>query len=86
MKIFKIFKDAKDKNVATNVLYGDGSSNLYVDSKKSTKVDYETALDLCFKGVIVFVTDTYYPVASFKDDAGTSVTITVNDVPYTVSK
>lgn len=86
MKISKIFKDAKDKNVATFILYGDGSSTLYTDSAKSVKVDYETALDLCFKGVVVFVTDTYYPVTSFKDDSGTSVTIKVNDVDYTVSK
>lgn len=84
MAIDRKYDDAKDKNVATFILYGDGTSTLYTDSKKTTKVDHDTALDLCFKGVVVFVTDTYYPVQSFKDSAGT-LTVSVNDVDYTVA-
>ena len=84
MAIDRKYDDAKDKNVATFILYGDGSSKLYTDSAKSVEVDHDTALDLCFKGVLVFVTDTYYPVQSFKDSAGT-LTVSVNDVDYSVA-
>lgn len=84
MAIDRKYDDAKDKNVATFILYGDGSSKLYTDSAKSVAVDHDTALDLCFKGVLVFVTDTYYPVTSFKDASGT-LTVVVNQVSYTVT-
>lgn len=82
--IDRVFEDAKDQHVAANILYGDGTSALFVDSKKTTKVDHDTALDLCFKGLFVFVTDTYYPVTSFKDSSGT-LTVVVNSVSYTVT-
>lgn len=82
--IDRVFMDAKDQHVAANILYGDGTSALFVDSGKTTKVDHDTALDLCFKGLFVFVTDTYYPVTSFKDASGT-LTVVVNQVSYTVT-
>ena len=82
--INRVFEDAKDQHVAANILYGDGTSALFVDSAKTTKVDHDTALDLCFKGLFVFVTDTYYPVTSFKDSSGT-LTVVVNSVSYTVT-
>ena len=82
--IDRVFEDAKDQHVATNILYGDGTSALFVDSSKTTKVDHDTALDLCVKGLFVFVTDTYYPGTSFKDASGT-LTVVVNSVSYTVT-
>ena len=82
--INRVFEDAKDQHVAASILYGDGTSALFVDSAKTTKVDHDTALDLCFKGLFVFVTDTYYPVTSFKDASGT-LTVVVNSVSYTVT-
>ena len=82
--IDRVFEDAKDQHVAAYILYGDGTSALFVDSAKTTKVDHDTALDLCFKGLFVFVTDTYYPVTSFKDASGT-LTVVVNSVSYTVT-
>lgn len=82
--IDRVFEDAKDQHVAASILYGDGASALFVDSAKTTKVDHDTALDLCFKGLFVFVTDTYYPVTSFKDASGT-LTVVVNSVSYTVT-
>lgn len=84
MSIDRVFEDAKDQHVAANILYGDGTSALYTDSAKSQKVDHDTAFDLCFKGLFIFVTDTYYPVTSFKDASGT-LTIVANEVSYTVT-
>ena len=69
--IDRVFEDAKDQHVAANILYGDGTSALFVDSKKTTKVDHDTALDLCFKGLFVFVSGT--------------LTVVVNSVSYTVT-
>lgn len=79
MKFNKKFEDAKDQHVAVTVLYGDGSA-LYADEAKTQKVAHDDALDLCFKGVVIYdLTDkTYYSVASFKDAAGT-LTVTDSD-------
>lgn len=86
MKFNKKFEDAKDQHVAVTVLYGDGSA-LYADEAKTQKVTHDDALDLCFKGVVIYdLTDkTYYSVASFKDAAGT-LTVTDSDSnAYSVS-
>lgn len=79
MKFNKKFEDAKDQHVAVTVLYGDGSA-LYADEAKTQKVAHDDALDLCFKGVVIYdLTDkTYYSVVSFKDADGT-LTVTDSD-------
>lgn len=86
MTLDRKFDDAKDQHVATTVLYGDGAT-LYVDSDKAEKVDRDTALDLCFKGVLIYdLTDaTYYAVVSFKDSSGTLTVTDSDDNAYTVA-
>ena len=86
MAFTKIFQDAKDKYVSTTVLNGDGTT-LYADEKNTEKVDHDTALDLCFKGVVVYdLTDkTYYSVVSFKEASGTLTVTDSDDNAYTVT-
>ena len=58
------------------VLYGN-ASKLYLDAEHEVEVDHDFALNACMKGIVrIFVTDTYYGVASFKEDDGT---LTVTD-------
>lgn len=86
MKFNKKFEDAKDQHVAVTVLYGDGSA-LYADEAKTQKVAYDDALDLCFKGVVIYdLTDkTYFSVVSFKDAAGTLTVTDSDDNAYSVT-
>lgn len=86
MAFNKKFQDAKDKYVAVTVLYGDGTT-LYADEAKAVKVSHDDALDLCFKGVVVYdLTDkTYYHVVSFKDADGTLTVTDSDDNAYTVT-
>lgn len=86
MALDRKFEDAKDQHVAVTVLYGDGTT-LYADAKKTEKVDHDTALDLCFKGVVIYdLTDTtYYAVVSFKDSSGTLTVTDSDDNAYTVT-
>ena len=75
-----IFADAEEKYVLGVVLYGN-ESKLYLDSSHKTEVDHDFALNACMKGIVrIFVTDTYYGVASFKDDDGT---LTITDTKAT---
>lgn len=85
MALDRKFEDAKDQHVATTILYGDGTSKLYTDAAKTVEVDHDTALDLCFKGLVVFDTDTYYAVSSFSDSAGALTITTSDDTAYTVA-
>lgn len=84
-----IYADSEEKYVLGVVLYGD-SSKLYLDAKHTTEVDHDFALNACMKGIVrIFVTDTYYGVASFKESDGTlTVTDTKADSAgsYTVTK
>lgn len=71
-----IYADAEEKYVLGVVLYGN-ASKLYLDAEHEVEVDHDFALNACMKGIVrIFVTDTYYGVASFKDDDGT---LTVTD-------
>lgn len=81
-----VWGDANDKYLLAVTLYVN-ATKLYYDSAHAHEVDYDTAMDLCKKGVArIFDTDTYYAVTSFKDDDGTltigygaSETVTVTD-------
>lgn len=86
MKFNKKFEDAKDQHVAVTVLYGDGSA-LYADEAKTQKVTHDDALDLCFKGVVIYdLTDkTYFSVVSFKDAAGTLTMTDSDDNAYSIT-
>ena len=71
-----IYADAEEKYVLGVVLYGN-ASKLYLDAEHVVEVDHDFALNACMKGIVrIFVTDTYYGVASFKEDDGT---LTVTD-------
>ena len=79
----KIFANADDKYVLNRILYGN-ASKLYVDAKHTTEVSHDEALDACMKGVLIFATDTYNVVTSFKDASGT-LTVNTGETAYTVS-
>ena len=75
-----IYADAEEKYVLGVVLYGN-STKLYLDADHTVEVDHDFALNACMKGIVrIFVTDTYYGVASFKEDDGT---LTVTDTQST---
>lgn len=75
-----IYADAHEKFVMGVVLYGN-STKLYLDAAHTTEVDHDFALNACMKGIVrIFVTDTYYGVATFKDDDGT---LTITDTKAT---
>ena len=84
-----IYADSEEKYVLGVVLYGN-ANKLYLDAKHTTEVDHDFALNACMKGIVrIFVTDTYYGVASFKEASGT---LTITDTKattagsYTVTK
>ena len=84
-----IYADSEEKYVLGVVLYGN-ANKLYLDAKHKTEVDHDFALNACMKGIVrIFVTDTYYGVASFKEASGT---LTITDTKattagsYTVTK
>ena len=71
-----IYADAEEKYVLGVVLYGN-TNKLYLDSDHEVEADHDFVLNACMKGIVrIFVTDTYYGVASFKEDDGT---LTVTD-------
>lgn len=78
-KMTCIYADAEEKYVKTVVLYGKNSDNyLYTDSACTTKLDKDTLMNLCLKGVTVLYEGAYYVPFTFKDDTSagaTSVTI-----------
>lgn len=49
----KIFKQAKDKNVAKVIIYGHTDNLLYSDSDHTNKLDKSSLKDLFFKGCVV---------------------------------
>lgn len=66
-----VYHDAGEREIRAVILYAN-TSKLYVDSKHTTEVTPEVAFDLCVKGfALVFETDTFYPVTSFKESDGT---------------
>lgn len=67
----KIFIDANEKYMAKTVLYGHTDKYLYVDEAHKTKVDKDTVLNLCQKGLLAVVYNgfTCAPVC-FKENSG----------------
>ena len=75
-----IYADAEEKYVLGVVLYGD-STKLYLDAEHEVEAEHDFVLNACMKGIVrIFVTDTYYGVASFKEASGT---LTVTDTQGT---
>lgn len=74
-----VYADAEEKYVKNVILYGKSSDNyLYTDSKHSeaNKVDKDTLLNLCKKGVIINYNNVYYMPLFFKEESGGSVSVT----------
>lgn len=68
----KIYMDAKDQNVAANVVYYNGTDlKVFADSKCKNQIAANELLDLCLKGVIVRVGENSYAVPTeFKKESG----------------
>lgn len=68
----KIYMDAKDQNVAANVVYYNGTDlKVFADSKCKNQIAANELFDLCLKGVIVRVGENSYAVPTeFKMESG----------------
>ena len=68
----KIYMDAKDQNVAANVVYYNGTDlKVFADSKYKNQIAANELFDLCLKGVIVRVGENSYAVPTeFKMESG----------------
>lgn len=84
-RLNRIFNQAKDKNVAVTVVYGD-SNKLYADAAHANELTHDEAMDLCFKGAVIFETDTYQSIKSFKESDGTLTVTSAADTAFTVTK
>lgn len=74
-----VYADAEEKYVKNVILYGKVSDNyLYTDSKcsEANKVDKDTLLNLCKKGVIINYNSTHYMPLFFKEESSGSVSVT----------
>ena len=68
----KVYMDAKDQNVAANVVYYNGTDlKVFADSKYKNQIAADELFDLCLKGVIVRVGENSYAVPTeFKKESG----------------
>lgn len=68
----KIYMDAKDQNVAANVVYYNGTDlKVFADSKCKNQIAADELFDLCLKGVIVRVGENSYAIPTeFKKESG----------------
>lgn len=68
----KIYMDAKDQNVAANVVYYNGTDlKVFADSKYKNQIAADELFDLCLKGVVVRVGENSYAVPTeFKMESG----------------
>ena len=68
----KIYMDAKDQNVAANVVYYNGTDlKVFADSKYKNQIAANELFDLCLKGVVVRVGENSYAVPTeFKKESG----------------
>ena len=53
IKINAVYEDAKDIHVRNYILYNNGDNYLYLDEALTEKVDCDTLMDLCSKGVLI---------------------------------
>lgn len=72
-----IYADAEEKYVKAALLYGkNGDNYVYVASgcTEGDKIDKDTLMNLCKKGVIVSYQGAFYRPVSFKDDSSAGCT------------
>ena len=53
IKINAVYEDAKDIHVGNYILYNNGDSYLYLDKALTEKIDCDTLMDFCSKGVLI---------------------------------
>ena len=60
----KVFQDAKDKYVAANVVYANGSNELFYDEEFTDSVSADDLKDLFYKNVVAVKNGTAYTAKS----------------------
>ena len=83
----KIYMDAKDQNVAANVVYYNGTDlKVFADSKCKNQIAADELFDLCLKGVIVRVGENSYavPTDCKKESAIVKLNVTVGGTVQTL--
>lgn len=66
----EVYSDAEEKYLKSTVLYGHTDKYLYFDDAHTQKVDKDTLMNLCKKGLIVFYNSTYCMPVCFKETSG----------------
>lgn len=70
VKRTEIFGTAEEKYVKNTVLYGHTDKYLYFDEAHQNKVDMDTLLNLCNKGLIVSYNGFFCTPVCYKENAG----------------
>lgn len=99
MKLVMNYANADQKFLKTVTVYAKKSDNfIYTDSGCTVKIDKDTMMELCAKGLaVVSYENAFYPVAAFKDNttkkcldvtiwdvlASTAAAVTVHTAEYT---
>lgn len=65
-----VYADAEEKYIKNVILYGHTDKYLYIDEAHKTKVDAETLMNLCKKGLIVVYNGFHCAPICFKENSG----------------
>lgn len=67
IKVNAIYEDAKDIHVRNYILYTGAGKYLYLDETSTEKIDCDTLMDFCSKGVLIYnpKDNSYSYVSSF---------------------
>lgn len=81
----KIYQQAKDKNVATILVYSDGT-HVFYDAKKANKVSFNDLSEFFVKGMLVKKDDVLYaPIACKTESTVNKVVIHDGDTKTELS-
>lgn len=70
MNLNNIYSDSEEKYVKTVILYGHTDNYVYADAEHTQKIDKDTLLNLCLKGVTINYQSAYYTPVFFKENSG----------------
>lgn len=70
MNLNNIYSDSEEKYVKTVILYGHTDNYVYADAEHTQKIDKDTLLNLCLKGVTINYQSAYYMPIFFKENSG----------------
>lgn len=82
IKINAVYEDAKDIHVRNYILYTGMNKYLYLDETSTEKIDCDTLMDFCSKGVLICnpKDNSYYYVSSFgKSPLGGYTIVMISD-------